>query len=141
MKTRNSTLILLAGMALSLCGCGEGFQLQNRWATSHMYVEFLPRHEIVVASRYTGVSRGTYHIDTTSDPQVLTYSVYRENGDNVWAQCDLSPLGQRFLQMEMKQVFVNGEPSPLPRKTRLLLERSERSELLSAERGATPPAA
>lgn len=120
---------------VGISGCGDGFQIQNRWTTTHMYMEFLPRNQIVVASRAEGTSRGIYQLDETTDPITLVYSVYRESGDNVWAKCELLPLGGKFLQLDMKEILVNGEPARLPRKSKLLLERSETNALNSP---ATP---
>jgi hypothetical protein len=116
---------------VGISGCGDGFQLQNRWTTTHMYMEFLPRNQIVVASRAEGTSRGIYQLDETTDPITLVYSVYRESGDNVWAKCELLPLGGKFLQVDMKELLVNGEPARLPRKPKLLLERSDTNALNS----------
>lgn len=121
----------LFAAVVGISGCGDGFQLQNRWTTTHMYMEFLPRNQIVVASRTEGTSRGIYQLDETTDPITLVYSVYRESGDNVWAKCELLPLGGQFLQIDMKELLVNGEPARLPRKSKLLLERSATNALNS----------
>lgn len=128
---RRLVAVALLAAVSGISGCGDGFQLQNRWTTTHMYMEFLPRNQIVVASRTEGTSRGIYQLDETTDPITLVYSVYRESGDNVWAKCELLPLGRQFLQIDMKELLVNGEPARLPRKTKLLLERSDTNALNS----------